>query len=1027
MHEERAGRCRRMKGGLRLRVNGTSRFWRLRPVLGAKWILCFMLLALRCFAVQAARAEGAVPLSHQAWSTEEGLPQASVHQILQSREGFLWLATEGGAARFDGLGFEVLRHETDAAFISDDVTALAQDRAGHLWFGTADGLIEQVGKQSAPGLHRFAERNGLPSAGIVSLAAAEDGSLLALTTGGVVRFDGARFGPLPRMNTPVTSLVQAADGSVFLLCGRAVWRYRRGSVTRVAAPEVTEPILDFEASSQTTMWMRTAHAVTLTGAGTQRTWRVGHELPGSHLETLQVDREGTAWVGTDRGLFTLTAEDAGHLTTVDVLRAEAVLSILEDREGNVWVGTETSGLHVLRPRSFRSETAAFHNAVSSVIEASDGAMWFGTRDDGVRRIAHDRVDTPVPASALTSPVVLSMAPGLAGDVWVGTPDGLNHIQHGAVRKYIAADGLPDEFVRSVLVDRRGTVWIGTRYGLAKIENGKIVVATQANGLGSDAIGSLLLQRAPTAAEDALWVATAAGLSRVRDGKTATFPGQAAGSGEAAGASAIVTALAEDASGAIWVGLHGQGLNRFADGRFARIASSELPSEISALAVDEDKQLWVLANHRLSRVPVAALDACATGRKPCALKAKQYGVLDGMPTDEILPQGFPYLTQTTQHELWVATRKGIAVAEPAHLARNAVPPPVALERFAIDDVAQPLTATIQAAAKHQRYTFDYVGLSYTMPSRTRYRYMLEGLDRGWIDAGSRRTAYYTSLPAGAYRFRVLAANNDGVWNEGGAEVSFAVLPPFYQTLWFYALLVLTLAAGVLLLLRLRVQRIERRFALVLGERNRVAREIHDTLAQDLVSVSLQLQLVSQLVKTDHLPQATLQLEETRSLVKKGLESARQSIWNLRANTAGDDLPARLQAAVKRYAQRHTAPELKIGGAFRKLPVNLEDEVMRIAEESLSNIDRHAAAERVTVELRYDRDTLLLAVRDDGRGFAHDDARELEGHYGLRGMRERAAILHAEMTIISKQGEGTCVRLIVPLGAGEGAAKKGAGTW
>ncbi len=980
---------------------------------------------------QALAAEG-IPLSHQAWSTEEGLPQSSVHQVLQARDGFLWMATEGGAARFDGIGFMVLRHATNAAFTSDDVSALAQDQAGHLWFGTADGLIEQ----SRGALHRFAEDDGLPSAQIVSLAAAGDGSLLVLTTGGLVRFAAGQFRPLPGPQTAVTALATAPDGAVFLVCGRAVWRYRRGSVTQVEIPEEPEPILDLiaesalapafnpnvgsSASAPRPMWLRTAHTVTLAGLGAPRSWRLGQELPGSHLETLAVDRRGTAWVGTDKGLFTLRAEKAAHVTSIEALQSEAVLSVLEDREGNMWVGTETSGLHVLRPRSFRSEGAAFHNAVSSVVESSDGAMWFGTRDDGVRRISHGRMDTPVPAAALTSPVVLSLAAGLAGDVWVGTPDGLNHLQHGAVRKYSAADGLPDDFVRSVLVDRRGIVWVGTRSGLARLENGRFAVLTQADGLGSDAVGSLLLQRGPSAAEDELWVATAAGLSRVRGEKIVTF------SEQPAPAKNIITAMAADASGALWVGVQGRGLSRFADGRFTRVGSDELPLEISALAVDSENQLWLLANHGLSRVPVAALATCATGHSPCRVQARHYGVLDGMPTDEILPQGFPLIAQTTQNELWFATRKGIAVAEPGQLANNAVPPPVALERFASDDVAQPLMEKIQVAAKDQRYTFDYIGLSYTMPSRTRYRYRLEGFDRDWIDAGNRRTAYYTGLPARAYRFHVLAANNDGVWNEQGAEIRFAVLPPFYQRLWFYTLLALMTVAGVFLLWRLRVQRIEHRFALVLQERNRVAREIHDTLAQDFVSVSLQLQLISQFVKSEHLPQAVQQLEETRVLVKKGLESARQSIWNLRAHTTEDDVPARLQAAIKRYTQRYTegqpAPILKISGAFRKLPASLEDEVVRIAEESLSNIDRHAGAEQVVVELRYDRESLSLTVQDDGRGFVYDGAREPEGHYGLRGMRERAAALHAELTITSKPGEGTCVKLLVPL-----LAKKGAATW
>jgi len=298
-------------------------------------------------------------------------------------------------------------------------------------------------------------------------------------------------------------------------------------------------------------------------------------------------------------------------------------------------------------------------------------------------------------------------------------------------------------------------------------------------------------------------------------------------------------------------------------------------------------------------------------------------------------------------------------------------------------------------------------------------MLEGFDRNWIEAGATHTASYTNLPAKHYVFRVQAANNDGVWNRAGASFEFRVLPPFYRRWWFF-LLALTVIAGVGFgIYRLRVLRIEQRFALVLNERNRVAREVHDTLAQDFVSVSLQLDLASALLRGNKFDEVGAQLQETRKLVKEGLEEARQSIWNLRANTAADSLPARITALVKRYADASFRLRLKMGGAYRPVADRIENEVLRIAQESLSNVERHAGAGEARLELHYEQRSLRLTVTDEGRGFSMTDAGRLQGHYGLRGMKERAAAIDGTFTIQSEPGHGTCLTLSVALPEREGA--------
>jgi signal transduction histidine kinase/ligand-binding sensor domain-containing protein len=976
-----------------------------------------LVLSLTAFALR-----GDVPRSHQAWSAEEGLPEASVHQVFQSLDGYLWIATEGGVARFDGSVFRVWRHEISPAFVSNDISTITQDSSGALWFGTADGLVQSRGSA----LRRFSERDGLPSSAINSLAALPDGSLLVLTSGGLVRFDGTTFKQLPTANRTILSLQTAPGGIVWLLTSEGIQRYEHGVITNHTLPAPTsvnsagdETVLGLQFGPGGTVWTRSARSISFRRPGFERVLRTGSDLPGSRITALFIDRQGTGWIGTNRGLFSLEPVSKATIRTVDSLHTESILSIMEDREGNLWIGTETSGLHALRPRKFRSEPSAAGEAITTGAAASDGTVWFGTREDGVRRIRNGVAEQPVPIASLTSPVILSMAPGNREDVWVGTPDGLDQIVGKRVNQYTSSNGLSDDFVRSVLVDSRGTVWAGTRRGLTKIEGTRITTLTHADGLGSDSIGPLLESTVKIStgirnglASPELWIGTSAGLSRIQGNQIENFSPYRNPTRD------VVSAIAQESDGSLWVGLHGEGLSRFTNGRFTPIRSSALPSEITSLIVDHQGYLWLRGVRGVYHVALAELHVCANQPTKCSLSIAKYGVADGMPSDAAPAQGMTSAWQAGNGDLWFATPKGIAIADPAHLPFNSIPPPVVIERFVVDDSEIPFDLQdTQISTGHKRYTFEYAALSYTVPSKNRYRYMLEGFDHSWVDAGIVRTASYTSLPPREYRFRVQAQNNDGVWNETGAERRFRILPALYKRWWFYILALLIIASFAVAIFQLRLRAVQRRFALVLNERNRMAREIHDTLAQDLVSVSLQLDITSQMLRASDVEQARSQLETTRKLVKEGLEAARQSIWNLRANVAESSLPTRLTALMNRYAQAEHPPRLKVGGAYRKLGSSLEDNVLRIAQESLANVYRHSAATEVLVQLHYDSNVLRLNVRDNGRGFSPEAAKSMDGHYGLRGMQERATSLGATLTMVSSPEEGTAISLLVPLAGSE----------
>jgi signal transduction histidine kinase len=397
----------------------------------------------------------------------------------------------------------------------------------------------------------------------------------------------------------------------------------------------------------------------------------------------------------------------------------------------------------------------------------------------------------------------------------------------------------------------------------------------------------------------------------------------------------------------------------------------------------------------------------------------------MPTEEASAIGHPTAWKTAQGLLWFATRKGVAVTDPNHLAENRGAPPVVMERFTVDNIELPVSATAQSISPgHNSFAFQYAGLSYLAPARVRYRYILEGLDKQWTEAGSRRTAYYTNLPPRHYRFRVQAANDDGTWNETGAQLAFSVRPPFYRRVWFLVLVIIVVAAVVILLYRLRVRRLQSQFQAVLAERNRVAREIHDTLAQSFVGVSVQLELTAQLLAQSQITAAGEQIDRTREYVREGLAEARSSIWNLRAITAQHALTTRLTRLAEQFTTGQLSIQLNIGGTYRPLAHAFEDELLRIAQESLTNISRHANATQASVDLRYHSTRLTLIISDDGRGFhGSDNSLPGKGHFGLQGMRERAAEIHAQLKIESSPGKGTTVMLDAPIVAEKGTVNNG----
>jgi signal transduction histidine kinase/ligand-binding sensor domain-containing protein len=869
-------------------------------------------------ALPLAALDAGKPLSsfqRQNWQTESGLPQNTVHAIVQTRDGYLWLATEGGLVRFDGLKFTVFDSQNTPALRSNNVRALLEDRDGALWIGTADGLTVFRNGETAV----YTREQGLPSDSVWSVYQNTAGQLWAATAGGLAEYRDGRF----------------------------AWRETKENA---------------EGNSGATMR----------------------------------DREGALWVAS-RGVKRIVNGKAETFPANDPLADDAILCMFEDSEGDMWFGSESNGVTVLRdPKivTYTVKEGLTNDLVRCVYQDRGGALWLGT-NGGLTKMSAGKMSGFTVANGLSSNLIFALGETVGGDLLAGTQDGLNVIHDGKVTLLTTADGLADDLVRSLHTDADGAVWIGTRRGLTVWKNSRFHTYTEADGLGSDFVGALARDR-----DGALWVGTLHGLTRIKDGRFKTFTRQ---NGLA---NNVITALCEDSSGVLWVGTQDGGLHRMQNGKlFHYAAHSGLPISIYTI-VEDGGFLWLGSKTGIFRVAKANLEAGAKGARG-ALFIAQYGTAEGMRVNECSEGGHPSAWRSQDGALWFGTLRGVSSIDSGAAMAIGKAPPVSIESFAVDDRVIDLRHEKDIPPGRERFSFEYTGISFVSPQRVRFRYRLEGFDHGWVEAGTRRTAYYTNLPPGQYRFRVTARANDGFWNKDEAVVAFHLLPRFYQTYWFYLLLAAGFALSGYAFYRWRVRQVEAQFNAVLGERTRIAREIHDTLAQGFVAVSLQLELLGR--KLDSAPDGVKDLiRQAKEMVQSSLNEARQSIWQLRSEgSEAGDFRARLAKMASETIQRSGLKvQFQVLGTYRALPERIESELLKIGQEAITNVVRHARANEIKIDVAYEGKNVRMTIADDGRGFEGAvNSSGPGGHFGLRGMRERATQIGAELNVKSRLGEGT----------------------
>ncbi len=737
------------------------------------------------------------------WQPEQGLPWGSIGPILQTSDGYLWLGGYEGLARFDGARFEVFDRATTPALGENNVFALAETADGSLWIGTDGGGVTRYVEGAFTG---YTTRHGLVHDRVTDLQEGSDGSLWVATRGGLSRFRDGRFDSwLPGEGLPrqrLWTLEEDRGGALWIGTDENLFRFLDGTFVHqpldLCRPDCGVSALHLDRAGD--LWAGTfgGHLLHVEEGAVTAHW----SLSGTDVNAIRDDADGNVWIATyGGGLFRLRGD--GELTSLeprDGLTSDTVWELEEDVEGSLWMGTEGGGLLRLRDTAVTPVTTRDglpHDRAWVIHADREGGLWVGT-DGGLARWLDGELETYTSRDGLANDAVTALHERPDGSLWVGTYEGLSLWQDGRASAPVAVGAIP---IAAIYEDARDDLWLGTDdQGLLRVRAGRVTSLSIADGLPANSIKALAGDR-----DGSLWIGADGGLASLRDGDPATLA-QIEGLAEA-----FVRSLYFDPQGTLWIGTRGHGLFRLRDGELTRYTTEEgLYSDVvSQILEDARGNLWMSCNQGIFQVSKRQLNELARG-EIAGLESISYAAAAGMKSVECLGESQPAGARAGDGKLWFPTAKGLAVIDPENRKRNLHPPPVYVERVLFDGAAIDLPASGEAALPPGRRSLevDYTALSLVDPERIRFRYRLTGFDDVWVDAGNRRSAYYTNLVPGHYRFQVIASNNDGVWNETGAAIELYLRPAVHETWPFRVACVL--AAGLLIfgLLRFRVRRLER---------------------------------------------------------------------------------------------------------------------------------------------------------------------------------------------------------------------------
>jgi signal transduction histidine kinase/ligand-binding sensor domain-containing protein len=976
----------------------------------------------------------------------EGFSKGFIRAIAQTDDRYLWLGTEFGLLRFDGVRAVPWEPPAGQHLPSSDIRSLQGARDGRLWIGTYGGLASwKDGK-----LTRYPELDGQI---IEALLEDREGTIWvagwSLPAGRLCRIQSGNtqcYGEDGRFGAGVTPLYEDSGGNLWAGAMNGLWRWKPGPPQLYPMPDPAQRIYALIESDDGGILIAKHSGITKLRNEKTEAYPLPNGLPFPPHRLLR-DRNGGLWIGAlrDSGLLHIHEGRTDRFTQAEGLSSESVSSLFEDGEGNIWVAT-IEGLDRFRDfaiPTFSDRQGFSSRGLFSIMAARDGSLWLGA-SNGLNRWNKGQI-------------TIYRNRGL-GDVRRGSPvsgvtAGRSADSRGTVRE-ITDSGLPEDSVYSLFEDHRGQIWVGTQTGVGFLKSDRFVPIgsvpygivyaftedTAANVWMSHQEGLFhlfrerVVERIPwtrfgrgqpasalmhDAAHGGLWLGFRdGGVAYLQDGQLRASYSAVEGLGDG-----MVRGFYTDKNGTLWVQTEG-GLSRIKDGHVLTLTTENgLPCNTVHWMIEDDAQsVWLYLSCGLVRIGRSELDAWASHPKQ-KIQVTVFDSSDGVSNHRFTGGYSPVVAKSADGKLWFVQLGGVSVIDPYHLPVNKLPPPVHIEQITADDKTYDATNGLRLPPRVRNLAIDYTALSLVAPEKVRFRYKLEGQNGNWHEVVNDREVQYTNLAPGTYHFRVLACNNSGVWNEEGASLEFLIPPAWYQTNWFRAACIAAFLGMVWAAYQVRVRQLAHQFNVRLeervSERTRIARDLHDTLLQSFQALLPRLQA------------AIYQLPEGAANSRKTLEKAvdqasdaitegRDAVQGLRMSTVEkNDLAVAIRTVGEELASAETnesSPNFKVAveGTSRNLHPILRDEVYRLAAETLRNAFRHAAAQNVEVEIRYDEKYFRLRVRDDGKGIGPEVLRGdgREGHYGLSGMRERAKLVGGKLTIWSEVDSGTEIELTIP---------------
>ncbi|MBY0493290.1 MAG: hypothetical protein K2Y23_03650 [Cyanobacteria bacterium] len=969
------------------------------------WVLVAIVLILMAETTGLAlnRSHRIDQYGHTSWNLRDGLLRGYPRALAQTPQGHLWVATEFGLVKFDGFQFTDFRPPEGASLPSQLVSSLAVSRDGALWIGTTEGLARWHDGR----LKVYAELSGRY---VGAIAPTRDGAVWIGTkavTGSAllcaIRDDDVTCdGSDGRLGRYILALAEDTGGNLWVGTANELWLWR-GADGPLRFP-VADPPQEVHAIAHGTgadLLVSLNRTVRRFANSAYRPFDVVG-MPQAKPTVLLTDRDGVLWIGTqDKGILRVRDGRAEAFGRSEGLSGDFVVSLFEDREGNIWVGT-LNGLD-----RFREVTAARfttkHGLSSDTIlsvHAGGSRVWLNTvgglnllENDDVRRVS----ERP------TAEGFSSVYQDRSGRVWVGSGRVLSYLAPPYHRPQQIA-GVQLSQAHAITEDSGGTVWVSDqRNGLVRIHPDGSVQRIPLSTLGGRDIRVL----SPAGKAGGIWLGFSDGgiallsatIERVVGGGDGLAPGR-------------VNALHMTGEGVLWVGTEG-GLSRIEQGlvRTVRSFNGLSCTAVQWVITDDGGNLWLHTACGLIRVAVADLDRLYDAS---AATFRVFDNADGVLRYSDLGGFGPKVTITDDGRLWFATYDGLGVVDPKRIITNPVPPSVQVESVTVGRATFEATSGRRLQPLSRDLRIDYTAVSLVAPEKVRFRYRLDGRDSEWSEPTDRRQAFYTDLPPGNYRFRVIAANNHGVWNEQGAVWDFSVAPTFYQTPAFRIITVASVLLTLYLLYRLRMRHLATvlnvRFEERLAERTRIAQDLHDTLLQGFISSSMHTRLLASQIGD---PALREKLETLAQRIGAVIEEGRRTVSGLRS-TSTDFLEEALTREAEQFrGTREVEIRVIVDGDRRILPIEVRDPAYQIGREALANAFRHANPKGIEIHLSYQPRGLTLSVRDDGCGI--DPGIALTGvpdHWGLPGMRDRAEQMNGTLTVRSNRGLGTEVSLWLP---------------